>query len=78
MAKPTSTVHIVEVDRRKKIENGINPLRIDKLRIPFVRRVDDRAQAAKLAAEKKMCRPSVSVKHAAGDEVIVMFVKEVT
>lgn len=77
MAKPTTTVHIFEVDRQKKLAPGTNPIRLDKLRIPFVRRIDDRGKAAKAAAEAKMCRPASSVNHAENDAVVVVFVKEV-
>lgn len=77
MAKPTTTVHIFEVDRQKKLAAGTNPLRLDKIRIPFVRRIDDRGKAAKAAAEAKMCRAASSVNHAENDAVVVVFVKEV-
>ena len=77
MAKPTTTVHIFEVDRQKKLAPGVNPIRLDKLRIPFVRRIDDRGKAAKAAAEAKMCRSASSVNHAENDSVVVVFVKEV-
>lgn len=74
--KPQRTrVDIFEVDRKKKLEVNVNPIRIDTLRIPYVARVDQRAQAAKKAAEARMGRPCLTVRHSEDQNVTVTFGK---
>lgn len=76
--KPQRTrVDIFEVDRKKKLEANINPIRIDTLRIPYVARVDLRAQAAKEAAEARMGRVVLTVRHSEDQNVTVTFSKVV-
>lgn len=74
--KPQRTrVDIFEVDRKKKLEQGINPIRIDTLRIPYIARVDPRGEAAKAAAELRMGRPCLTVRHSEDQNVTVTFGK---
>jgi len=68
-------VEIYEVDRKAKLQEGINPNRIDSLRIAYVQRVDARGEAARVAAETRMGRKCSSVRHGEDLSVSVMFNK---
>jgi len=76
MPPPKNTVvDLIVVDRASGLKPGVNPLKMDELKIPFVARVDERASAAKKAAEERMSRPCDSIRHGENGRVMVIFSK---